>query len=186
MAAQPVIGVFALQGAFEAHKPHIEALGATYREIRKSEDCDGVDAYIIPGGESSTMLRLMKVLDLEDKLAEEFKNKPTWGICAGSILLAKKVLNPEQRSFGLIDCTITRNGYGRQLDSHNELVDGYPVAFIRAPIIDDAGTAEVKAEAEGRPVWLAQNNIMVTTFHPELSPQAPSPMHEALFALISK
>ena len=184
MATKPIIGVLALQGAFAAHKPHIEALGATYREIRKTEDCDGVSAYILPGGESSTMLRLMKVLELEEKLVTEFKTKPTWGICAGSILLAKEVLNPAQRSLGLIDCTVTRNGYGRQLDSHNDMVQNYPVAFIRAPIIEDAGTAKIKAESGGKPVWLEQNNIMGTTFHPELSPNTPSPMHKAFFELI--
>lgn len=182
--SKPVIGVLALQGAFAAHKPHVEALGATYREIRKAEDCDGVSAYILPGGESSTMLRLMKVLDLEEKLREECSNKPTYGICAGAILLSKVVKNPEQRSFGLIDATITRNGYGRQLDSHNDTIDGYSVAFIRAPIIEDAGTAEVLAESDGKPVWLKQNNVMISSFHPELTPHAPSPMHKLLFDMI--
>ena len=109
-ASKPIIGVLALQGAVDLHKAHIEALGAEFRAVKTAQDFDTVDALILPGGESTTMLKLIEVFGLWDALAAQFKRKPVWGICAGSILLASHVKNPEQNSFGALPLTICRNG----------------------------------------------------------------------------
>ncbi|MCP4395474.1 MAG: pyridoxal 5'-phosphate synthase glutaminase subunit PdxT [Alphaproteobacteria bacterium] len=185
-----IIGVLALQGAVSPHKSHIEALGAKYKEVKLDTDCDEVDAYILPGGESSTMLRLVKVFDLEAKLKEEFAKKPVWGICAGSILIASKVTNPSQKCFALMDFTAERNAYGRQVDSHHSLIDGYDVSFIRAPILCDINKKiDVLYEAEDEEgkkeaAWIKQGKYMATTFHPELNLKTPSPMHRTFLNMV--
>lgn len=125
MSKQPVIGVLALQGAVQPHKPHIEAAGGIFRAVKTPAQFEEVDGFILPGGESTTMLKLIEMFGLWDDLARQFKAKPVWGICAGSILIAEKVLNPSQKSFGLIPMTVERNGYGRQLDSHHTKVGDY-------------------------------------------------------------
>jgi len=182
---KPIIGVLALQGAVEAHKPHIEACGAQFKPVKTAKDFNEVDAFIIPGGESTTMLKLIERFNLWNILKEQFSKKPVWGICAGSILLAKTVLNPAQKSFGLLPITIERNGYGRQLDSHYAKIDGYEVSFIRAPIIAEIDeSVEILASHENTPVWVKRGNIMATTFHPELTTQYPSTMHKAFIDLI--
>lgn len=184
------IGVLALQGAVEAHKKHIEALGAKYKAVKLASDCDEVDAYILPGGESSTMLRLIKVFDLEEKLSDEFAKKPVWGVCAGSILIATKVTNPSQKSFALMNYTAERNAYGRQLDSHHILIDGYEVSFIRAPILRNVDKGiDILYEAEDNEgnveaTWIREGKYMATTFHPELNLNTPSPMHRVFFNMV--
>jgi pyridoxal 5'-phosphate synthase pdxT subunit len=183
--AKPVIGVLALQGAVQPHKAHIEAAGGEFRAVKTAEQFDEVNAFILPGGESTTMLKLIDAFDLWDSLEKNFKSKPVWGICAGSILLAKKVTDPEQKSFGTLPITVQRNAYGRQLESHHAEINGYPVSLIRAPIITNAGRAEVLAEHEGKPVWVRSGKNMATTFHPELTLQYPSPMHE-MFVKLAK
>tara|TARA_R110002072_G_scaffold226942_2_gene383807 strand:- start:1464 stop:2024 length:561 start_codon:yes stop_codon:yes gene_type:complete len=182
---RPIIGVFALQGAVDLHKPHIEAAGAEFRTVKTPAQFKEVDAFIIPGGESTTMLKLIENFDLWDVLMEEFSAKPVWGICAGSILLAQNVTNPAQKSFGLLPITIQRNGYGRQLESHHVDIMDYTVSFIRAPVITemDAGV-EVLASYEGAPVWVKKGNILASTFHPELTMQYPSPMHKYFIDLV--
>lgn len=174
------IGVFALQGAVEPHNAHIEACGAEFLAVKTAKDFKSVDAFILPGGESTTMLKLIERFGLWDVLADQFSKKPVWGICAGSILLAEKVLNPAQKSFGLLPMTVERNGYGRQLESHHAPIDGYHVSFIRAPVIKDiSDDIDVLAEHEGQPVWVRKGRVMASTFHPELTMEYPSPMHKA-------
>lgn len=181
------IGIFALQGAVTPHFKHLEALGATFQEVRAAEDLKNIDALILPGGESSTMLKLIDVYGMKDALADFFKTKPAWGICAGAILMAKTVKNPEQFSFGAVDIAVTRNAYGSQLDSFYSEVDDYPVSFIRAPVIENVGAgAVIKAKYHDKPIWVEQGNKMVTSFHPELTPAYPSPMHQRLASLIKK
>lgn len=177
------IGVLALQGAFQAHQKHIEAAGLIYRPIRKPEDFLGLAGLILPGGESSTMLRLLKVLGMEAALEQALKTTPTWGICAGSILMCREVLEMQQKSFGVLDIAVKRNAYGRQAESFCSLIGGYEVAFIRAPIIDSVNPnkVEVLAHVGNHPVWVTQGHHMATTFHPELNPQTPSPMHRYFF-----
>jgi 5'-phosphate synthase pdxT subunit len=187
VAGKPVIGVLALQGAVEPHRKHIEAAGGAFRAVKTAADFDAVDAFILPGGESTTMLKLIDTFGLWDDLARNFVAKPVWGICAGSILMAHTVTNPAQKSFGLLPMTVQRNGYGRQLDSHHALINDYTVSFIRAPVIQDTqGKLEILATHEGHPVWVGLGNKMATTFHPELTQVFPSPMHLAFIDRVPK
>lgn len=183
---KPIIGVLALQGAVEPHKHHIEAAGAEFRAVKTPEQFDEVDGFILPGGESTTMLKLIDTFGLWDVLSKQFKQKPVWGICAGSILLAKTVTSPAQKSFGMLPITVQRNGYGRQLDSHHAIINGYPVSLIRAPVITDAANTNVLATHENRPVWVQSGQYMASTFHPELTLDFPSPMHTAFIDLVRK
>jgi 5'-phosphate synthase pdxT subunit len=124
------------------------------------------------------MIRLLKQFDVWDSLYQAMQQKPTWGICAGAILMAKHVSNPTQDSFGVIDISVTRNGYGRQLDSIVENIDGYPVSYIRAPIFEvENPDLIIKSTRDESPTWIIQGDKMVTSFHPELTPLYPSPMH---------
>ncbi len=180
---QKIIGVLALQGAVEPHKAHIEACGAEFRSVKTAADFEAVDAFILPGGESTTMLKLIENFGLWDVLVDQFSKKPVWGICAGSILLAETVLNPAQKSFGMLPMTVERNGYGRQLDSHYADIDGYGVSFIRAPMFTDIDESiEVLATHQGQAVWVRQGHVMASAFHPELTMEYPSPMHKAFIA----
>lgn len=182
-----VIGILALQGAVTPHFRHVSALGAVPVQVRAAKDLENIDALILPGGESSTMLRLLDYQNLRAPLAEFLKTKPAWGICAGAILLARDVQNPAQFSFAALDIAVRRNAYGSQLDSFHADITGYPVAFIRAPkIVKTAENVQVLASHDGAPVWVQQGNIVATTFHPELSDHAPSPMHRHFFDVIVK
>ncbi len=175
------IGVLAVQGAFALHRAHIEALGAEYREVWRHQDFAAIDALIIPGGESATMLKLLATLDLQKVLTEFSTEKPTWGICAGAILLARSVTNPCQESLARIDVDIARNSYGRQLNSSHEEVNGYRVSYIRAPRITRIGSdVEVLAYKGDDPSWVESGKVMLTTFHPETNLHAPSPWHRRL------
>jgi 5'-phosphate synthase pdxT subunit len=174
MVAKPRVGVLALQGDFEAHCRALESAGAKAVEIRTAAELNGVDALVIPGGESTTMLKLLDIEGLFQPLAEFGARKPIFGTCAGAILLATEVLNPSQISLGLIDLTVERNGYGRQIDSRIAQIEvaGQPAeaVFIRAPIIRRVGKqVKVLAEYQGTPVLAEQGRHMVATFHPELS-----------------
>jgi 5'-phosphate synthase pdxT subunit len=184
-SAHPIIGVLALQGAVQPHKPHIEAAGGIFRAVKTAEDFEAVDGFILPGGESTTMLKLIDTFDLWDALAENFRAKPVWGICAGSILMAEKVTSPAQKSFALLPFSVERNGYGRQFDSRHAVIKEYPVSLIRAPVMKDVGKdVEILAEDEGYPVWLQRGKYMVTNFHPELTLDFPSPMHKAFLDMV--
>ncbi|HCM84000.1 MAG TPA: pyridoxal 5'-phosphate synthase glutaminase subunit PdxT [Rhodospirillaceae bacterium] len=179
------IGILALQGAVTPHFPHLNALGVTFTEVRAVEDLLNIDGLILPGGESSTMLKLIDVYNMKSALADFFKTKPAWGICAGTILMAREVSNPAQFSFNAIDIAVVRNGYGSQLDSFHADINEYPVSFIRAPVIDKIGKdVGVKAEHSGHAIWVEQGNKMATAFHPELTPDYPSPMHQRFLELV--
>ena len=198
-----VIGCLALQGCVEKHRAHIEAAGAVFKPVKTPKDFESVDAFILPGGESTTMLRLIKVFDLWDVLAAQFAAKPVWGICAGAILMANKAIvndnlssrqgggagQSTQKSFGLLDMDVLRNGYGTQIESHVTKIDGYDVSFIRAPVISRTGEGvEIKATHQNNPVWVQgtdeKSHYMASTFHPELTAQYPSPMHERFVELV--
>jgi 5'-phosphate synthase pdxT subunit len=167
------IGILALQGDFEAHRRAIERAGAYASEVRTAADLDLVDGLVIPGGESTTILKMLRFEDMFEPLRDFGAHKPIFGTCAGAILLASKVLNPEQESLGLMDVTIERNGYGRQVDSRiaNIELEGEnaEAVFIRAPVIRHVGPgAKVLATYLDTPVLVEQGKHMVATFHPEL------------------
>jgi pyridoxal 5'-phosphate synthase pdxT subunit len=170
------IGVLAIQGDYEAHKARLEQLGAEVTLVRKPEQLDGIDAIVIPGGESSTFLNFLSERGFLERLRTFVRTKPTFGTCAGAILLARDVENPPQQSLGALDIRIRRNAYGRQIDSSireasTKLAGGpLEMVFIRAPQIVEAGkSVEVLATESGDPVLVRQGNIMAATFHPELS-----------------
>jgi 5'-phosphate synthase pdxT subunit len=171
----PKIGVLALQGDFDAHRRRLEKLGAEVVLVRKPEQLDEIDGLVIPGGESSTFLKLLGEKGFQ-KLSDFVHTKPTFGTCAGAILLAKHVENPQQNGLDAIDITIRRNAYGRQIDSSIvEAVtalggDPLEMVFIRAPRIENVGAGvEVLAKRDGDPVLVRKGNVMAATFHPELS-----------------
>jgi len=165
-------GVLALQGDFEAHRKAVERAGGRAVEIRGRAGLERVDGLILPGGESTTMLRLLNLEQLFEPLREFGLRKPIFGTCAGAILLARAVSNPVQASLGLMDIDVERNAYGRQVDSRvTRLEDGQEAVFIRAPIIRRAGDGvRVLARYQGDPVWVEEGLHMAATFHPELSP----------------
>ena len=171
---KPKVGVLALQGDFHAHAKALDRAGAEAVEVRTAHDLNAVDGLIIPGGESTTMLKLLDIENLFGPLQEFGARKPIFGTCAGAILLASEVLNPPQNSLALLDLTVERNAYGRQIDSRIAKIqlDGHPVeaVFIRAPVIRRAGPdAKVLASYLDAPVLIEQGKHMVATFHPELS-----------------
>jgi 5'-phosphate synthase pdxT subunit len=175
--SKPKIGVLALQGDFEAHEKALARAGASAFEVRTREDLDAADGLIIPGGESTTMLKLLHLEELFEPLRQFGERKPVFGTCAGAILLAKQVTNPAQESLGLMDIGVERNGYGRQLDSRIVQIpmDGQDIeaVFIRAPIIRSVGgDAKVLARYGRDPVLVEQGRHMVATFHPELTSDA--------------
>jgi len=173
--SDPTIGVLALQGDFDAHRRRLEELGATVTLVRKAEDFDNIDGLVIPGGESTTFLKLMPRALLE-RLRTFVHTKPTFGTCAGAILLANRVTNPDQPGLNALDITIERNAYGRQIDSailEASTTLGDPpleMVFIRAPRIQQIGEGvEVLAKRGDDPVLVRQGRVMAATFHPELS-----------------
>ena len=185
VARRPLVGVLALQGAVDLHRPHLEAAGARFQPVKTAADFAQVDAFILPGGESTTMLKLIDVFGLQAALHGAMAAKPVWGVCAGAILMADRVRDPAQRSFSLLAMSVRRNGYGRQLQSVQVAVADYPVSFIRAPVIETVGDeVEVLAERAGQPVWVRAGNRMASTFHPELTGRFPSPMHRTFVAMI--
>jgi pyridoxal 5'-phosphate synthase pdxT subunit len=171
------IGVLAIQGDYEAHGRMLQRLGVEPVFVRTPADLEGLRGLILPGGESSTH---MKVLT-EENFLEPLRNLAKaggafFGTCAGAILLAREVHNPDQASLGLLDASVLRNGYGRQLasDVHfgNSKAKNTPLemVFIRAPIIESVGKGvQVLAEYEGHPVLVEQGRVLAATFHPELT-----------------
>jgi 5'-phosphate synthase pdxT subunit len=181
------IGVLALQGDFDAHRKRLEELGAKVVLVKKPEQLDEIDGLIIPGGESSTFLKLLGETGFE-KLQQFVRVKPTFGTCAGAILLAQEVENPKQGGLGAIDITVRRNAYGRQLDSsirQGKLGDDpLEMVFIRAPRIERVGPGvEVLATAGSDPVAVRQGTVMAATFHPELSDDTR--IHTAFLEMVS-
>jgi 5'-phosphate synthase pdxT subunit len=167
------IGVLALQGDFDAHRRRLEELGAEVVLVKKPEQLDEIDGLVIPGGESSTFLKLLGEEGLA-KLREFVRAKPTFGTCAGAILLAAEVENPKQAGLGALDVTIRRNAYGRQVDSSIRegkfLNDPIEMVFIRAPKFERIGDGvEVVATEGDDPVMVRKGRTLAATFHPELS-----------------
>ena len=170
------IGVLALQGDFEAHEKALNNAGAQAIEVRSAQDLRELDGLIIPGGESTTMVKLLVEEDLLAPLREFGQKHPILGTCAGAILLASEVTNPPQQSLGLMDMSVERNAYGRQLDSRIARLqpEGFDhdveAVFIRAPIIRRIGPkAKVLATYQNYPVLVEQGRHLAATFHPELS-----------------
>ncbi len=183
------IGVLALQGDFDAHRRRLQELGAEVLLVKKPEQLDEIDGLIIPGGESGTFLKLLGEEGFE-KLKQFVRVKPTFGTCAGAILLASEVENPQQVGLGALDIRIRRNAYGRQIDSsiregkflqaalsskrNNDKLGDSPLemVFIRAPKIEHVGPGVEVIATEGAndaPVAVRQGRVMAATFHPELS-----------------
>jgi 5'-phosphate synthase pdxT subunit len=179
------VGVLALQGAFRRHAEALASLGAHPVEVRTPEDLCGVEGLVLPGGESTTMSRLLALSGLFEPIAERVAaGMPTFGTCAGMILLAREIVDgrADQRSFGVLDVAVRRNAFGRQVDSfetdvHIEwpAVEGlggpaFPAVFIRAPVIERVGDeVEVLARVDGKPVLCRQGPVLAAAFHPELS-----------------
>jgi 5'-phosphate synthase pdxT subunit len=176
------IGVLALQGAVEPHLRQLSALAQVEaRRVRAVADLVGLQGLILPGGESTALLRLLAESGLGPALQEACAKLCVWGVCAGAILLAREV-TPAQPSLGVFDILIERNAYGRQQDSFVIESEGWPVAFIRAPrVLEHGPSVQVKGRHAGSPTWLEQGRLWVTTFHPELASAQPSPWHR-LFA----
>jgi 5'-phosphate synthase pdxT subunit len=170
------IGVLALQGAYEAHAQTLRVLGATPKLVRVPEDLAGVAGLIMPGGESTTMLKFLERNGFFEVLQSFVQTTPTFGTCAGAILLATQVEHPAQKSLGALDITVERNAYGRQIDSTilkaETALPGGPLemVFIRAPRITRVGPeVETLASREGFPVLVRSGHLLAATFHPELS-----------------
>ncbi|HEY6766342.1 MAG TPA: pyridoxal 5'-phosphate synthase glutaminase subunit PdxT [Candidatus Sulfotelmatobacter sp.] len=181
------IGVLALQGDFDAHRRRLEELGAQVVLVRKPEQLDGIDGLVIPGGESGTFLKLLGEKGFE-KLKKFVHAKPTFGTCAGAILLAHEIENPKQAGLGGIDIRVRRNAYGRQVDSsiREGLLGNSPLemVFIRAPKIENVGPqVEVLATEGTDAVAVRQGKVMAATFHPELS--ADTRLHQVFLDLVS-
>jgi 5'-phosphate synthase pdxT subunit len=173
------VGILALQGDFAMHQRMLGRIGAPSKLVKHVADLAGVDGLILPGGESTTLLKLFETEGFADAIKQFVSSgKPVFGTCAGTILLARDVLNPPQERLGLLDVTVERNGYGRQVDSSiregdvPELAD-HPVemVFIRAPIIRRVGPGvRVLGRSAELPVLVEQENVLAATFHPELTP----------------
>ena len=173
---KPRIGVLAIQGDYAAHAEALTEAGAEPVEVRNPEELEALDGLILPGGESTTMLKFLERRNFFDALKDYVNRRPVFGTCAGAILLAREVRHPHQRSLGVLDAVVERNAYGRQIDSRiltePSFLPGGPLemVFIRAPRIAETGPAvEVLARREGFPALVRQGKIMAATFHPELS-----------------
>lgn len=173
-----VIGVLALQGDFEAHQGMLDRIGAPNIQVRIAEELKIISGLIIPGGESTTLIRLMQAFNLTDPIRQfVVKGGAVYGTCAGAILIAAEVVNSSQFSFGFIDIGISRNSYGRQVDSFEKEIDmpvispkPFHAVFIRAPKIVRTGPkVEILAGLDDAVIAARQDNILVTTFHPELT-----------------
>ena len=190
-----IIGVLALQGDFDAHRRRLEELGAEVVLVKKPEQLDQIDGLVIPGGESGTFLKLLGEEGFS-KLRDFVHAKPTFGTCAGAILLATEVENPKQQGLGAINIRIRRNAYGRQIDSsiregkflaHDHRESPLEMVFIRAPKIEHIGQGVEVIATEGNdnaPVAVRQGRVMAATFHPELSDDPR--VHQAFLDLVSR
>jgi len=192
VARETKIGILAIQGDYEAHARMLERLGVEYTYVRVPGDLVGLNGIILPGGESTTHLKVLTEEGLFDALKQFAKDGGAFfGTCAGAILLARTVHGPPQDSLGLIDISILRNGYGRQLASDVRMgptklhKDPLEMVFIRAPIIESVGKGiEVLAEDAGHPVLVQQGRIMASTFHPELT--TDTAVHEHFLQLVAQ
>ena len=191
--SQLCVGVLALQGAFREHVAAVASLGATAREVRQLKDIEGIDALIIPGGESTTIGKLLNEWNMLEPLRQRILDgMPVYGSCAGLILLCRDIENSDQPRLGVLDATVRRNAFGRQVDSFETNLsipeigaDPLPAVFIRAPVITGVGAGvKVLAEVDGQAVAVRQNNILATSFHPELTPDTR--MHSYFLSFCDK
>lgn len=173
-----LIGVLALQGDFAAHQRALDRLGVASRQVRNLRDLEGISGLILPGGESTTLLKLLDSSGLKEAIVDFHRQgHPLFGTCAGLILLSRQVLNPEQPSLGLIDVTTMRNAYGRQKESFETTGEAnfgedpsLPMVFIRAPRIVRLGESVTPlASYQGECVMAGQDKVLVATFHPEMT-----------------
>jgi pyridoxal 5'-phosphate synthase pdxT subunit len=188
------VGVLALQGAFMKHLLMLRKLNVHAIEIRKPEELEKCDALIIPGGESTTMMKQITFINFANKLREFGENKPVFGTCAGLILMSKEIISDKMTPFNWLDVTVERNAFGRQVDSFQAEVEisftprqhqKFPAIFIRAPRIKKCGdNVSVLASFEGEPVLIKQNKFLGATFHPELTNDLS--VHEYFLTLIKK
>ena len=171
------IGLLGLQGAFLDHIRHLEKLGAGYHIVKSAEELDGVERLIIPGGESTVMEKFLDMFGMTEPLRERIKaGMPVWGVCAGSILLAKTV-DGRPGILGVLPVDLTRNAYGRQMDSSEKMIavpelqrPHFPAMFIRSPRIESVGRdVTIFSTVNNDPVFVRCGHVMVTTFHPELT-----------------
>jgi 5'-phosphate synthase pdxT subunit len=186
------VGVLAIQGDFAEHRKSLERLGVETAEIRLPRQLDDIDGLIIPGGESTTIAQLIDIYGFRDVLRERASgDMPIWGTCAGMIVMAERLLDPRPEPLGLMDIEVSRNAFGRQLDSFEtdlmvESVDGAPFrgVFIRAPVVTDVGSGvDVLARLDdGKPVAVRQDRLLATAFHPELTPD--SRVHELFVRIV--
>ena len=175
-----IVGVLALQGDYREHRTLLESLGADVKEIRLPDQLDEVDGLIIPGGESTTIVQLIDIYNMREKLRERVLNEgmPTWGTCAGMIVMAQKLSDHRPDPLKLMNIEVSRNAFGRQVDSFEtdlevEDMDGppYHAVFIRAPVVDTIGEGGriISSLDDGRPVAVRQGHMLATAFHPELT-----------------
>ena len=190
MSSAQKIGILAIQGDYDAHAKVLDRLGVENKLVRRPDDLTDVKGIILPGGESTTHIKVLEEEGLFDALKKFAKDGGAFfGTCAGAILLAKKVHGPAQDSLGLLDISVLRNGYGRQLasDVHSAPTKlretPLEMVFIRAPIIESVGkSVEVLAEDAGHPVLVREGKILASTFHPELTDD--STVHEYFLKLV--
>jgi 5'-phosphate synthase pdxT subunit len=186
-----VVGVLALQGAYDVHARTLSSLGAIPKLVRTPDQLEGLDGLIMPGGESPTMLKFLERNGFFDILQTWVRTTPTFGTCAGAILLANHVEHPPQRSLAALDITVERNAYGRQIDSTiltaETALPGGPLemVFIRAPRIRATGPGvETLATRDGFPTLVRSGHLLAATFHPELS--SDSRVHQLFLDLVRK
>ena len=190
-----IVGVLAIQGDFEEHRKVLERLGVCVREIRLPDQLDDVQGLIIPGGESTTIVQLIDIYEMREKLRERIQSDrmPTWGTCAGMIVMAGHLTDHRPEPLGLMDTSVSRNAFGRQVDSFEvdleiEGMDGppYRAVFIRAPVFSSVGEhVNVLATLEdGRPVAVRQGHMLATAFHPELTDD--SRMHSLFLEMVEE
>ena len=193
-AADPVIGVLALQGDVREHLVALAGLGVTARPIRRARELADLDGIVIPGGESTTICRLLDVFELREPLTARLRGGlPAFGSCAGMIVLASQILDgrPDQVPLGAIDIVVRRNAFGRQVDSFEfDLaiagIDGGPVraVFIRAPWVEWTGPdVQVLARVGEHPVAVRQGRVLVTSFHPEVA--GDDRLHELFLSMVT-
>ena len=173
------IGVLAVQGDFAEHIAILRKIGADTREVRLPEQLEALDGLIIPGGESTTLSRLMSIYHLREPVAQmAAEGRPVWGTCAGMIMLANEITEQDPVPLGLMDISVQRNAFGRQVDSFEQPLrispldpEPYNCIFIRAPVVIRVGSkVDVLASLDdGRPVAVRQDNLLATSFHPELT-----------------
>ncbi len=191
--SDPVVGVLALQGDVREHLIALGGLGVTARPVRRAAELAVLDGIVIPGGESTTICRLLDVFELRAPLVERLRaGLPAFGSCAGMIVLANEILDgrPDQRPLQAIDIVVRRNAFGRQVDSFEsdlaiDGIDGGPVrgVFIRAPWVERTGVdVTVLARVGEHPVAVRQGNVLATSFHPEVS--GDDRLHELFLSIV--